>query len=106
MQTGENGAVAQGKRVGEPQAGAAGKRRRSGGPEAAFDELVSERSRGRLQPLLRLHCTACPLNLQQEQFRKQAMPIPPLPCLRARPFVGAACACRVRAGGQPGGPRV
>ena len=92
MQTGENGAVAQGKRVGEPQAGAAGKRRRSGGPEAAFDELVSEGSRGRLQPLLRLHCTACPLNLQQEQFRKQAMPIP-APSLPARP---AVCRCSLR----------
>ena len=92
MQTGETGAVAQGKRVGEPQAGAAGKRRRSGGPEAAFDELVSEGSRGRLQPLLRLHCTACPLNLQQEQFRKQAMPIP-APSLPARP---AVCRCSLR----------
>ena len=53
MQAEENGAVAQGKRAGEPQAGAAGKRRRSGGPEAAFDDLVRE---GLLQPLLGLRC--------------------------------------------------
>jgi hypothetical protein len=97
--------VAQGKRVGEPQAGAAGKRRRSGGPEAAFDELVSYCSRRRLQPLLCLHCLHPQTCSRSNSSRKPCRPLR-LACLPARPFVGAACTCRVRAGGQPGGARV